>query len=237
MDHTAFLIVVLQLCGTHAEGRFVDSIVKLSEKMKLECIYPKKAVIIQTSWMKHNVTYKENIAVLHANYGIHIEDKYKGRIYFENASREDKSLSFIKSTLEDVGLYFCSIATYPDGTWEKVIEVIQPDSDFATYRCVATGRNKTYVMSFTMLATWNHKRFIIYIAAGISAAVLLLVFLWIICIATAYDKKKKRKRIKEALLNPLYSTQTKNIERREEESLPNQTEEIYINCINPRKDH
>lgn len=24
-------------------------------------------------------------------------------------------------------------------------------SDFATYRCVATGRNKTYVMSFTML--------------------------------------------------------------------------------------
>lgn len=115
----------------HAEGRFVDSTVKLSEKMKLECIYPKKAVIIQTSWMKHNVIYKENIAVLHANYGIHIEDKYKGRIYFGNASREDKSLSFIKSTLEDVGLYFCSIATYPDGTWEKVIEVIQPGKNLS----------------------------------------------------------------------------------------------------------
>ncbi|XP_047936843.2 CD226 antigen [Anser cygnoides] len=336
MDHTAFLIVVLQLCGTHAERRFVDSTVKLSEKMKLECIYPKKAVIIQTSWMKHNVTYKENIAVLHANYGIHIEDKYKGRIYFENASREDKSLSFIKSTLEDVGLYFCSIASYPDGTWEKVIEIIQPAdsfeisekqnnpvftkpggnvtficpynrrdsvqqvvwerikadcidtivqcnslggqrfgadfkkralvdcsdqassmiviknvsvSDFATYRCVATGRNKTYVMSFTMLATWDHKWFITYIAGGISAAVLLLVFLLIFCISTAYDKKKKRKT--EALLNPLYSTQTKsingyerynshtpwNIERRGEESSPKQTEEIYINCINLRKDH
>lgn len=36
-----------------------------------------------------------------------------------------KPLSFIKSTLEDV-LYFCSIVTYPDGFWEKVIEIIQP---------------------------------------------------------------------------------------------------------------
>lgn len=109
----------------NVEGKFVDSTVKLTEKVKLECIYPKKAVIIQTSWMKFNVTHKENIAVLHPIYGVHIEDKYNGRIYFENSSREDKSLSFIKSTLEDVGLYFCSIVTYPDGIWEKVIEIIQ----------------------------------------------------------------------------------------------------------------
>ncbi|KFP18222.1 CD226 antigen, partial [Egretta garzetta] len=237
MNHAALLIVVLQLCGTNVEGKFVDSTVKLTEKVKLECIYPNKAVIIQTSWLKLNVTHKENIAVLHPIYGIHIEDKYNGRIYFENVSREDKSLSFIKSTLEDVGLYFCSIVTYPDGIWEKAIEIIQPAdvfevsekqnnpvftkpggnvtftcpykigdavqqlmwekikgdqvdtivlcdssgkqsfgsdfkertlvdcsaqansmiiiqnitaSDFAMYRCMATGRNKTYVMSFTV---------------------------------------------------------------------------------------
>ncbi|NXC75116.1 CD226 protein, partial [Anhinga anhinga] len=244
MDHAALLVVVLQLCGTNVEGHFVDSTVKLTEKVKLECIYPNKATIIQTSWMKLNVTHKENIAILHPIYGIHIEEKYNGRIYFENASREDKSLSFIKSALEDVGLYFCSIVTYPDGVWEKIIEIVfvvffvffstdafeisekqnnpvftkpggnvaftcpykigdsvqqvmwerikadQVDtivlcnssgkrsfgsdfkertlahcsdqansmiiiqnitaSDFATYRCVATGRNKTYVMSFTV---------------------------------------------------------------------------------------
>uniref|UniRef100_A0A8D0FNX5 CD226 molecule n=1 Tax=Strix occidentalis caurina TaxID=311401 RepID=A0A8D0FNX5_STROC len=113
---------------SNVEGKFVDSTVKLTEKVKLECIYPKKAVIMQTSWMKLNVTHKENIAVLHPIYGVHIEDKYNGRIYFENASREDKSLSFTKSTLEDVGLYFCSIVTYPDGIWEKVIEIIQTDA-------------------------------------------------------------------------------------------------------------
>ncbi|KAM6276062.1 CD226 antigen isoform 4-T4 [Spheniscus humboldti] len=277
MDHAALLIVVLQLCGTNVEGKFVDSTVKLTEKVKLECIYPKKAVIIQTSWMKLNVTHKENIAVLHPIHGVHIEDKYNGRIYFENSSREDKSLSFIKSTLEDVGLYFCSIVTYPDGIWEKVIKIIQTDafevsekqdnpvftkpggnvaftcpykigdsvqqvmwerikpdqvdtvvlcnlsgkqsfgsdfkertlvdcsdqansmiviqnftaSDFATYRCVATGRNKTYVMSFTVAATWDPKCFIIYIAGGISAAVLLLIFLLIFCITTAYRKNGK----------------------------------------------
>ncbi|XP_072707690.1 CD226 antigen [Ciconia boyciana] len=342
MDHAVLLVVVLQLCGTNVEGKFVDSTVKLTEKVKLECIYPNKAVIIQTSWMKFNVTHKENIAVLHPIYGVHIEDKYNGRIYFENASREDKSLSFIKSTLEDVGLYFCSIVTYPDGIWEKVIEIIQPDafevsekqnnpvftkpggnvtftcpykigdsvqqvmwerikadqvdtialcnssgkqsfgsdfeahtlvdcsdqansmiiiqnittSDFATYRCIATGRNKTYVMSFTIAATWDPKWFIIYIAGGISAAVLLLVFSLIFCITTAYRKKKKRKRITEALSKALYSTQTPvrsagiysyllansygrsdfhgtwNTERRGEESSFRQTEGIYVNCKN-----
>ncbi|NXI34263.1 CD226 protein, partial [Galbula dea] len=110
------------------EGKFVDSTVKLTDKVKLECVYPKKAVIIQTSWLKLNVTHKENIAVLHPIYGIHIKDKYNGRVYFENASREDVSLVFIKSTLEDVGLYYCSIVTYPDGIWEKVIEIFQPDA-------------------------------------------------------------------------------------------------------------
>ncbi|XP_075600649.1 CD226 antigen isoform X1 [Balearica regulorum gibbericeps] len=278
----------------NVEGKFVDSTVKLTEKVKLECIYPEKATIIQTSWMKLNATHKENIAVLHPIYGIHIEDKYNGRIYFENASREDKSLSFIKSTLEDVGLYFCSIVTYPDGIWERVIEIIQPDafevsekqnnhmftkpggnvtftcpykignsvqqvmwerikadqvdtivlcnssgkpsfgsdfkdrtlvdcsdqtnsmiviqnitvSDFATYRCVATGRNKTYVMSFTVAESWDRKCFIIYIAGGTSAAVLLLICLLIFNITAAYCKKKKRKGITEALSNHLYSTQT-----------------------------
>jgi len=104
----------------------VDSTVKLTEKVKLESTYPKKAVIIQTSWTKLIVTHQEYIAVLHPIYGIHIVNKYNVRIYFENASREDKSLSFIKSTLEDIGLYLCSIVTYPDGIWEKVIEIIQP---------------------------------------------------------------------------------------------------------------
>ncbi|KAM6444416.1 LOW QUALITY PROTEIN: CD226 antigen [Rhynochetos jubatus] len=119
------------------EGKFVDSTVKFPKKVKLECIYPKKAVIMQASWMKFNVTNKENIAVLHPIYGIHIKDKYNGRTCLENTSREDKSLSFIKSTLEDVSIYSCCIVTYPDGIWEKAIEITQP-GDFEVSEKIIT---------------------------------------------------------------------------------------------------
>lgn len=88
------------------EAEFADSSAKLTEKVKLQCIDQKKrkrAVIIQTSWMNLNVTHKENTAVLHPIYGIHTKDKYNRRIDFEN---RDKSLSFIKSTLEDDGLHY-----------------------------------------------------------------------------------------------------------------------------------
>ncbi|TRZ14953.1 hypothetical protein HGM15179_012149, partial [Zosterops borbonicus] len=71
------------------------------------------AVIIQTSWMNLNVTHKENTAVLHPIYGIHIKDKYNRRIDFEN---RDKSLSFIKSTLEDYG--FCWVLHFSTDAFE-----------------------------------------------------------------------------------------------------------------------
>uniref|UniRef100_A0A672U7B2 CD226 molecule n=1 Tax=Strigops habroptila TaxID=2489341 RepID=A0A672U7B2_STRHB len=130
MDHSALVIAVLHLCLSKVAFLFL---------VKLECIYPKRAKTNQASWMKLNVTQEENIAVLHPIYGIHIEDKYKGRIYFENASREGKSLSFIKSTLQDVGMYFHSILTYPDGIWEKVIEIILPVNIFCCFSCFSTN--------------------------------------------------------------------------------------------------
>ncbi|KAM4906269.1 LOW QUALITY PROTEIN: CD226 antigen [Sylvia borin] len=87
----------------------------------------KKAVIIQTSWMKLNVTHKKNTAVLHPIYGIHTKEKFNRRIYFENRG----SLSSIKSTLEDHGLHYTdifSIVTNPDGILKKVIEITQSDA-------------------------------------------------------------------------------------------------------------
>ncbi|NXF08579.1 CD226 protein, partial [Smithornis capensis] len=200
-------------------------------KVKLQCIYPKIAVIIQIPWMKLHVTHKENTAVLFPIYGIHRKDKYNGRIYFKK-SRADKSLSFMKSTLENYYLYICFIVTSPDRIlWfstdafkvsekqniplftkaggnvafthpYKIGNSVQPElcerikadwvdivafcnssgkqsfgsdfkghvlirdcsdqsdsgfvfqnittSSFATYCCVASGRNKTYVMISTM---------------------------------------------------------------------------------------
>uniref|UniRef100_A0A8C0G8B9 CD226 molecule n=1 Tax=Chelonoidis abingdonii TaxID=106734 RepID=A0A8C0G8B9_CHEAB len=108
-------------------GRFVDATVKLTNNMTLECVYPKTDGITQMSWVKSIVAGKEVIAVSHPLYGVHIEDKYKDRIRFINASSRDKSLNFMKTTEADTGLYLCSI-TFPKGVWEKVVQVIQLDS-------------------------------------------------------------------------------------------------------------
>ncbi|XP_074841960.1 CD226 antigen [Carettochelys insculpta] len=95
--------------------------------MTLECICPKTANITQMSWVKNIITGKEPIAVFHPMYGVHIEEKYKDRVRFIKVSSKDKSLNFLKTTEADVGFYSCSI-TFPDGIWEKVIQVIQSDS-------------------------------------------------------------------------------------------------------------
>ncbi|XP_039379771.1 CD226 antigen [Mauremys reevesii] len=127
MDYLACLIVVLQLSETTGEGRFVDTTVKLTNNMNLECVYPKTDGITQMSWVKSIVTGKEVIAVSHPLYGVHIEDKYKDRVRFINSSARDNSLNFMKTTEADTGLYLCSI-TFPNGVWEKVVQVIQLDS-------------------------------------------------------------------------------------------------------------
>uniref|UniRef100_A0A674IW94 Immunoglobulin V-set domain-containing protein n=1 Tax=Terrapene triunguis TaxID=2587831 RepID=A0A674IW94_9SAUR len=115
------------LLGLGREGRFVDATVKLTNNMNLECVYPKTDGMTQMSWVKSIATGKETIAVSHPLYGVHIEDKYKDRVHFINASSRDKSLNFMKTTEADMGFYICSI-TFPDGVWEKVVEVIQSDS-------------------------------------------------------------------------------------------------------------
>jgi len=50
-------------------------------------------------------------------------------------------------------------------------------------------QNTNHIYYNCILATWDHKWFIIYVAGGTSAAVLLLVFILIFCITTAYHKK------------------------------------------------
>lgn len=103
----------------------MDVTVKLASNMQLECIYPKNTTITQMSWIKCNETNKEAIATFHPSYGVYIDDKYKDRVYIVNASSEDKSLYFTKTSAADTGFYSCSIQTFPDGPWEKIIQVIQ----------------------------------------------------------------------------------------------------------------
>ncbi|KAM7035898.1 LOW QUALITY PROTEIN: CD226 antigen-like [Passerculus sandwichensis] len=287
----------------------------LTEKVKMQCMYiKKKAVIIQTSWMKLNVTLRENTAVLSPIYGIHIKDKYNGRIFFENnhedflcqlllsaiifpfpdhginASYTTTNYPLTHAALRSADAFEVSekqnnpmftkpggnvAFTYPDKIGDSVQQVmwerIKADwldfvilcnssrkqsffaldfkectpvdcsdqensrfvfqnitaSDFVIYFRVAAGRNKNYMMNFTVAAAWDHKWFITYLAERISAAVLVLDFLLIFCITTAYHKKPPSNSYGRSNFHGLQSRQ-----RRGEESSLRQTEEIYVNCKN-----
>uniref|UniRef100_A0A8D0H0W3 CD226 molecule n=1 Tax=Sphenodon punctatus TaxID=8508 RepID=A0A8D0H0W3_SPHPU len=127
MDYLPLLLVALQIYKTAVEGDFVDATVRLTNSMTLECIYPEGNNISQMSWFKRNKRVKDKIAVFKPSYDAYIEEKYKGRVSFVSSAPKDRSLTLIKTTPADTGLYFCSVHAFPDGIWEKVIQVVQSD--------------------------------------------------------------------------------------------------------------
>uniref|UniRef100_A0A8C5RMA5 Ig-like domain-containing protein n=1 Tax=Laticauda laticaudata TaxID=8630 RepID=A0A8C5RMA5_LATLA len=108
-----------------AEGKHVDSIVKLSSTMALKCVCPKNASISQMVWMKEENQTKKLIAAFRLPYDLHIESKYKARVLVTNFTSDNKTLIFSNTTEEDVGFYLCSFHTFPYGILEKTIHVVQ----------------------------------------------------------------------------------------------------------------
>uniref|UniRef100_A0A670ZPU8 Ig-like domain-containing protein n=1 Tax=Pseudonaja textilis TaxID=8673 RepID=A0A670ZPU8_PSETE len=108
-----------------AEGKHVDSIVKLSSTMALKCVCPKNASISQMVWVKEENQTKQLIAVFRLPYDLHIESKYKARVLVTNFTSDNKTLIFSNTTEEDVGFYLCSFHTFPYGILEKTIHVVQ----------------------------------------------------------------------------------------------------------------
>ncbi|KAM3838847.1 CD226 antigen [Vipera latastei] len=108
-----------------AEGKHVDSVVKLSRTMALECVYPNNASISQIEWQKEENQSKSSIAVFRLPYDLHIESNYKARILVTNFTSNNKTLIFSKATEEDAGFYRCTFHAFPNGIWEKMIHVVQ----------------------------------------------------------------------------------------------------------------
>lgn len=98
---------------------------KHANDMTLECVYPKTARITQMSWSKEKNGTKENIAVFRLPYDLFIANGYNTRVHITNDTTNNKSLVFNNADKEDVGFYICSFHTYPLGSWEKRIQVLQ----------------------------------------------------------------------------------------------------------------
>ncbi|XP_070798519.1 CD226 antigen [Pituophis catenifer annectens] len=113
-----------------AEGKHVDSIVKLSSTMALKCVCPKNASISQMVWEKEENQMKQLIAAFRLPYDLHIGSNYKGRVMVTNFTSDNKTLIFSNTTEEDVGFYLCSFHTFPYGILEKTIQVVQSAGAF-----------------------------------------------------------------------------------------------------------
>lgn len=102
--------------------------------MTLECVYPSGGTLTQVEWFKVNETEKESIAIFNPTYGMVIRTPYAEKVYFLNSTTDlnDMALSFHNASEADVGLYSCVLETFPQGSWEKTVQVV-PSGKYRFY--------------------------------------------------------------------------------------------------------
>ncbi|XP_010853514.1 PREDICTED: CD226 antigen [Bison bison bison] len=129
MDHLTLLLAILYVYTAPCEEIFWDTTVKLAKNMTLECVYPLADTVTQMEWFKIKME-RESMAIFNPAFHGIIREAYTDRVYFSNhtMASNDMTLSFHNASEADVGFYSCLLHTFPHGTWEKVIQVVPPDS-------------------------------------------------------------------------------------------------------------
>uniref|UniRef100_A0A3Q3NCM8 CD226 molecule n=1 Tax=Mastacembelus armatus TaxID=205130 RepID=A0A3Q3NCM8_9TELE len=96
-------------------------IVHLEEGMVLNCLCPWEGNLSMVSWTK--IPDKYPVAVFHPEYGMAFSHHYRERIEFLRTTPLDGSISMRNVTHQDIGLYHCSVQTFPQGPWTRTIQV------------------------------------------------------------------------------------------------------------------
>uniref|UniRef100_W5M748 CD226 molecule n=1 Tax=Lepisosteus oculatus TaxID=7918 RepID=W5M748_LEPOC len=117
------LMLILSWHGDATLPKTADSVVKLETNTTLTCTCPWSGNLSQISWEKRTDSQKEKVAVYHTTYGLHEFGKYKGRVKFLKSLPLDGSILITQTTEEDLGLYQCSVHSFPKGSWTKDIRV------------------------------------------------------------------------------------------------------------------
>ncbi|XP_066497813.1 CD226 antigen isoform X2 [Hoplias malabaricus] len=114
-----FLVLVISLAFLRgSEGlRAPVSKVQLQEDMVLDCVCPWSGKLSMVSWTKDPDI--RPLAVYHPDYGVNFGPAYEGRVQFKKASQLDGSIVISNVTEDDLGLYHCSLQTFPHGSWTK----------------------------------------------------------------------------------------------------------------------
>lgn len=89
--------------------------------MVLDCLCPWAAIFTMVSWVK--MPEMQMVGVFHPEYGLTTSHQYQGRIEFLRTTDMDGSISMKNVTHQDIGLYRCSLDTFPLGRWIKMVQV------------------------------------------------------------------------------------------------------------------
>lgn len=89
--------------------------------MVLKCLCPWNGSFSMVSWTKP--PNKDPIAVFHPEFGVTFSHHYRERIEFLRTTVMDGSISMRNVTHRDIGLYHCSVQTFPQGSWSRKIQV------------------------------------------------------------------------------------------------------------------
>nr|XP_061809811.1 CD226 antigen-like [Nerophis lumbriciformis] len=95
--------------------------IHLQEGMVLDCLCPWDGNLTMVSWTKDPDT--NSIAVFHPEFGVATTYHYRERIEFLRTTPMDGSISMKNVTHQDIGVYHCSVQTFPQGPWIRNIQV------------------------------------------------------------------------------------------------------------------
>nr|XP_046227280.1 CD226 antigen isoform X1 [Scatophagus argus] len=120
-DHWYFVVLIfLPFLKVAVQQKEVVT-VRLEEGMVLGCLCPWNGNLSMVSWTK--MPDKDPIAVFHPEYGVAFSHRYRERIEFLRTTPMDGSISMRNVTHQDIGLYHCSVQTFPQGPWTTNIQV------------------------------------------------------------------------------------------------------------------
>ncbi|KAM8782286.1 CD226 antigen [Rhynchonycteris naso] len=130
MDYFIFLLAVLHVYKALGREMLWDTTVKLAKTMTLECMYPSLGNLTQMEWFKIGPVGKETMAIFNPDHGGIIREPYADRVHLLNSTLalNDVVLAFYNASEADIGFYSCLLDIFPHGSWEKVIQVVPPDS-------------------------------------------------------------------------------------------------------------
>ncbi|XP_039982480.1 CD226 antigen [Xiphias gladius] len=120
-DHWYFVVLIFLPFLKVAVQQKVAVTVRLEEGMVLDCLCPWNGNLSMVSWTK--VPDKNPVAVFHPEYGVAFAHHYRERIEFLRTTPMDGSISMRNVTHQDIGLYHCSVQTFPQGPWTRNIQV------------------------------------------------------------------------------------------------------------------